>query len=59
MRKREEMARVFFDVSKYSFGAGLIGSVVSQHLSLELLAFVLAVGLVSFALGWYIFPEED
>ncbi|QJA06239.1 hypothetical protein FVE67_05225 [Thermosulfurimonas marina] len=56
--KRKEAARVFFDVSKYSFGAGVIGAVLSEQLTIELLGFILAVGLVAFFLGWLIYPEE-
>ncbi|MBX6422520.1 hypothetical protein [Thermosulfurimonas sp. F29] len=56
--KQKEAARVFFDVSKYSFGAGVIGAVLSQHLTVELLGFILLVGLISFFLGWMLYPED-
>lgn len=57
--KQKEIARVFLDISKYSLGAGLIAALISPQTPWSVLLIIVVLGIVSFCLGWYLYPEED
>ena len=56
--KQKEIAKVFLDISKYSLGAGLIAALISPQTPWQVVGIIVVMGIASFCLGRYLYPDE-
>lgn len=51
MKKRQELAKTFFDIAKYSFTVGLIGAFLTDRLTASVGFVIAAIGVISLVVG--------
>ncbi len=56
--RRKEIGKALVDIGKYSFTAGIIGSIVTEKWTPAVIALCAVISIIAFIIGFYTIPQN-